>query len=500
MCGQGFSGIAQETRLVYAMLACMPGLELGGLLNPLHDLVVRSKVQGPPRVSADLAYQSQLVAALGREIDGERRSTLWRKLERRLFGKSSGRRLLPSAPFRPTHRLQPIDGRRFGDFLWMTYFEKTLPASRRSAVLDTDYAVLDRGWLEAANALGCSGAAQGVDTREWDFLLCQQGWPFRLPHRTRLLVRYHDAIPVFLPHTLSAKSAAQDAKRHVQLLRHDAGRGGFFVCTSEPVRDDLLALEPKLETRSLVIPDVVAPDFWLERASWRVMHQILERRSERSTNDERPSLREGEPRPFLLAVSTLEPRKNFLRLLQAWRHIVRDHPARPLLVVVANIGWRCEDELADIASMVRCGELLHLSKVPLDEMRLLYSNAQAVICPSRAEGFDLSGIEAMLCGTLVLASDIAVHRAVYADAALYFDPYDVQDLGRRLTDALNPVFEAEHMAELRARGLHLGRRYTEEAIAPQWQMLLERLACDSLMKSTSNVGSPMERLPRSVRY
>jgi len=60
-----------------------------------------------------------------------------------------------------------------------------------------------------------------------------------------------------------------------------------------------------------------------------------------------------------------------------------------------------------------------LNNVPADDLRVLYRHAAATVCPSLAEGFDFSGVEAMRCGGVVLASDIPVHREVYQDAAHY---------------------------------------------------------------------------------
>jgi glycosyltransferase involved in cell wall biosynthesis len=68
-----------------------------------------------------------------------------------------------------------------------------------------------------------------------------------------------------------------------------------------------------------------------------------------------------------------------------------------------------------------------LEDVPSNELRQLYRHALATLCPSVGEGFDFSGIEAMRCGSPVIASDIKVHREIFGKAAEYFSPYDSTD-------------------------------------------------------------------------
>ncbi len=124
-----------------------------------------------------------------------------------------------------------------------------------------------------------------------------------------------------------------------------------------------------------------------------------------------------------MAVSTLEPRKNYLLLFRAFE-LARRMTNEPIqLLIAANPGWRSKSELAELKLLVGEGAY-HVAGVPIAELRIMYSMAHCVIAPSRAEGFDLSGVEGMACGAPLIASDIPVHRWVYGDAPEYFDPYD----------------------------------------------------------------------------
>jgi glycosyltransferase involved in cell wall biosynthesis len=94
------------------------------------------------------------------------------------------------------------------------------------------------------------------------------------------------------------------------------------------------------------------------------------------------------------------------------------------------------------------------------------------VCPSLGEGFDFSGIEAMKCGSPVVASDIAVHREIYADAAEFFNPYSVDALSHALQFVIDPALTSRR-EELVTKGKSVARRYSHESIVPKWQAFLQ---------------------------
>jgi glycosyltransferase involved in cell wall biosynthesis len=325
-----------------------------------------------------------------------------------------------------------------------------------------------------------------INTRGWEFFFCQVPTPFMVSPETRIVVRYHDSIPLLLPHMVDS----QENKRFFWRLRASIRNGAFFACTSEPVRQELVRLFPETESTSTVVPDMVADSYYKEEPQPNAVSTILQSRRCPETAPERPASRLPKviKDPFLFSVSTLESRKNRL-LLQAWAHACARLECKPMLVLVANLGWRHHEDIMEVKALVKAGRVAHLTRVPISEMRLLYSAAHAVVCPSRSERFDLSGIEAMLCDTPVLASDIDVHRWVYGDAAVYFKSYDVGHCADQIVRALSTPKDSDYLADLRHRGRQRAALYTRETIGPKWTELFQRLSDKAITPRATAVSA-----------
>lgn len=135
---------------------------------------------------------------------------------------------------------------------------------------------------------------------------------------------------------------------------------------------------------------------------------------------------------YFLFVGSVEPRKNLLSLIRAISQLPPDVSAARPLVVAGGPGWKNEEVLRAIESL--SGRVRHLPPFVSDAtLKALYLHAAALVFPSRYEGFGLPILEAMHLGTPVLCSDIPVFREVAADAALYFDHADPDDIASTMT-------------------------------------------------------------------
>jgi alpha-1,3-rhamnosyl/mannosyltransferase len=170
-------------------------------------------------------------------------------------------------------------------------------------------------------------------------------------------------------------------------------------------------------------------------------------------------------KPYVLAVGTLEPRKNLPRLIEAFAALppaLRD--AHELLLVGAA-GWETDETFAAVRR--HAGLVRRLGHVPDEELPGLYAGAALFAYPSLAEGFGLPVLEAMAAGAPVLTSDVSSLPEVAGDAALYCDPLDVASIRSGLERGLRDRAGA---AELARRGRERARsfswdRYADETLA-----------------------------------
>ncbi len=470
-CYEGYAGIPQEVRLLFALFARMSLPRFGGLMSGIHYTSRRPRRRVTPServlaqtrvlISQDTKRQ-HWPAALEIGLPGF--------AKRRLF-KSY---LAMSELFRPERLDLAIEPELFEDFIWTKLFEKTLAPQDRPLVHRAEYFATELGHEYARSLSLLPGMfRKRLETTGWDLFFAATVSPYLPSPGTATIIRYYDALPLLSPHTVG--EPWPHAMSHGRMLARNIDQGASFFCDSEPVRDDVLRLFPHAESRVHTIPVLLAPEYRPEVRPQRDLRTILTRRASPSTAPKSsPPGAAGELPRLIMAVSTLEPRKNYLKLFHAFE-IARRMTTQPMqLLIVANPGWRSESELKELAALVREGAF-HVSGVPLSELRILYSMSHCVVTPSRAEGFDYAGVEAMACGTPLIASDIPVHRWVYGDAALYFDPYDEEQLARRLADMVELPRETGLLADLRERGLQQARLYQAGSIAPRWERAIAGL-------------------------
>lgn len=167
------------------------------------------------------------------------------------------------------------------------------------------------------------------------------------------------------------------------------------------------------------------------------------------------------PRRFILALGTVEPRKNLLTLVDAFEELSRKNSDLGL-VLVGRRGWQEEPVFEKIESLRLPERIRWLGFVPREDLPALYTLATVCAYLSFYEGFGLPVLEAMACGTPVVASDIAVFREWTQGAALLVPPDEPSPVAEALLRAADSGQERER---LRQAGLALASQLTWQRTA-----------------------------------
>ena len=174
--------------------------------------------------------------------------------------------------------------------------------------------------------------------------------------------------------------------------------------------------------------------------------------------------------PYFLFVGNLTPRKNLLRVIQAFVLLRKDEPGLTLKIVGPKF-WG-SDEISALARETPGVELTgFVSEAELDR---LYRGARALVFPSLYEGFGLPALEAMARGCPVIGSNVSSLPEVIGDAGLQVDPHSVE----AIAGAMRQLQVPELRATLRARGLLRAGAYSWRTTAEQtlavYQTVLDR--------------------------
>ncbi|HEY4095221.1 MAG TPA: glycosyltransferase family 1 protein [Baekduia sp.] len=293
----------------------------------------------------------------------------------------------------------------------------------------------DPAWNVAAGLRAGASADAFLSTNSY-----LTAWFTRCP--TVLVV--HDLVAFERPEWVLGSAGRIERATAAPALR----RATAVACDSDATRTDLVRRFPNVAGRALTIPLAADASFGA------------------------PVARPGHPSldaPYVLAVGTLEPRKNLEALIAAWVALDPAVRGERLLALVGPRGW----DDAPILTAARDAGARLLGRVSEDELRALYAGADAFAYPSRYEGFGLPVLEAMAAGAPVLTSDVSSLPEVAGDAALLVDPLDTAAIGAALRRILD---EPGLAAELRTRGRAQAARFSWERTARETLAVLRAAA------------------------
>ena len=177
---------------------------------------------------------------------------------------------------------------------------------------------------------------------------------------------------------------------------------------------------------------------------------------------------------YSLFVGTIEPRKNIIRLLDAYELLPKAIRQKWPLILTGYRGWKSDDIHARIKDAERQGWAKYLGFLPSEELPLLYSGARLFVFLSLYEGFGLPVLEAMQSGVPVVCSDRASLPEVAGDAALLKDPDDPEGLAEAFLRVLN---SDEQRNRLILKASEQTRRFTWQRCATETVGVYQQLIC-----------------------
>lgn len=140
---------------------------------------------------------------------------------------------------------------------------------------------------------------------------------------------------------------------------------------------------------------------------------------------------------YILSVGTLQPRKNFVRLIESFARYIKTSKKNMDLVIVGKKGWLYEEIVAAPATYGVSDRVKFLDFIPDSDLPGLYTHATCFVLPSLYEGFGLPVLEAMHYGCPVVVSDVSSLPEIAGAAGVYVNPEDATDIARGMGVAIS---------------------------------------------------------------
>lgn len=260
-------------------------------------------------------------------------------------------------------------------------------------------------------------------------------------YRGDFAVTVHDLIHLVLPEFLPNKLAYWYAKI---VIGYAVRKAKVVFTVSENSKNDIVRMFKANPEKIVVTYNCVDPVF---------VHKDKEDVEYLKEKYKLPS-----DKKVIMYVGNLKPHKNLLRLMEAYAKINSDNAV--LLLVGKAFDNRDIDETIERLGLG--GKVIKTGIVERDELVDFYNLADLFAFPSLYEGFGIPPLEAMACGTPVVSTNTSSLPEVVADAALTFDPYNVDEIAKALTRGLEDESLRE---ELITKGYERAKNFSKQEIA-----------------------------------
>ncbi|WP_375491770.1 FkbM family methyltransferase, partial [uncultured Nostoc sp.] len=232
--------------------------------------------------------------------------------------------------------------------------------------------------------------------------------PKNIYFSTRIVTVY-DLIPILFPEYFN-----HDSEHIVKTTIDQIDKNDFVCCISESTKQDICKYQPNLDKTQVLVTYLAADK---EKFYPCNNHELIIKTKQKYKIPDQP---------YLLTLSTLEPRKNIAHVIRCFLTLIKEHHIDDLnLVLIGTKGWQYEEIFAEIDRAKELeNRIIITGYLPDEDLAPLYSGALAFIYVSLYEGFGLPPLEAMQCGTPVITSNTSSLPEVVEDAGIMLDPHD----------------------------------------------------------------------------
>ncbi len=269
----------------------------------------------------------------------------------------------------------------------------------------------------------------------------------------KMVANCHDLIGKLFPENFSLSSRFYWA----HLLPFSVKKANKIITISESSKRDIIRL--------LGVPeDRIKVTYLAKNSNFRPIENLdlIKKNKEKYSKG----------RPFILYVSTLEPRKNHLNLLKIFNIIVKEHKIKHNLVLTGKKGWYYK-ELYDFINKENLEDrVVFAGYVPDYDLPALYNAADLFVFPSLYEGFGLPIVEAQACGLPVISSNTSSMPEIVERSGILLNPKDVEVWA----DNIYKVLTNENMQkEMREKGLLQAKKFSWEKCAQETLQVYEEV-------------------------
>lgn len=264
--------------------------------------------------------------------------------------------------------------------------------------------------------------------------------------KTKYIAVVHDLIPLYMPELFTRQH-----KLRFHLFTAIARRqANLVIAVSKATRQDVLKYMHIPEEKIRVIYEGANTMFTAVRDEAGIQSALK---------------KYGIDSPYILCLSTVEPRKNMLRTIQAYEQVVQEHKLPYKLVIVGGSGWNNGAIYEYVQNNNRLKEhVIFTGYVSNEEVKNIYANASLFIYASLCEGFGLPVLEAMQSGVPVITSSVSSMPEVAGDACELVNPYSIDELKDAITRVL---FSEETRESMRKLGLEQAKKFSWDTCAKE---------------------------------